>query len=698
MKDQLQQAIQHHRAGEFSQAEQLYRAILQTQPNHPDANHNLGVIFISVNKPESALPFFKLALETNPNKIEFWLSYIAALIKAEQFEVARDVLAQGRKLGLKGEKIEELARCLSNDEIDKLIDSYNQHNHVEAESIARNLLQRFPNHCLILQIFGVVLQRLGLFEESLAVKRKLVELLPDNENILHNLGNALQESGLLIEAEKIYRQAIAIKPDFAEAYNGLGNILRELSRFNEAEQSYRQAITYMPDFAEAYSNLGILLKNQGRFLESETMLLVALKFNPMFIEALTTLLTTYNCTDRHTPVFRLIEAKRFGEIAAKKVKQRFTIWQCEPQPKRLRVGFVSGDFRNHVVSYFLEHTLQYLQHANCDIIAYPTYHQTDEMTERIKPYFVEWKPIYGLSDEAAAKLIHNDGVHILVDLSGHSAHNRVPLFAWKPAPIQVTWLGYFATTGVAEMDYILGDSFVTPAEEAHFFTEKVWQLPDSYLCFSPPNFSIDVTPLPALKNSYITFGCFNNLAKMNDAVVTLWARVLNAVPNSKLFLKSKQLHDRNICENTRQRFASHGINAERLILEGNAPRADLLASYQRVDIALDPFPYPGGTTSVESLWMAVPVLTLRGECFLSHVGESIAHNAGLSDWIAADADNYVDKAIAFVSDLNELAKLRISLREQVLASPIFDAARFARNFENALWEMWYQYSSYQGYS
>jgi predicted O-linked N-acetylglucosamine transferase (SPINDLY family) len=255
----------------------------------------------------------------------------------------------------------------------------------------------------------------------------------------------------------------------------------------------------------------------------------------------------------------------------------------------------------------------------------------------------------------------------------------------------VSWLGYFATTGVAEIDYLLGDRHVSPTGEESHFTEKLWQLPDRYLCFTEPDVNLDVAPLPALSTGSITFGCFNNLTKMNDAVVAVWASILTAVPGARLFLKTSLMKDSSAREVTLERFSKHGIPAERLILESASPRAELLAAYHRVDIALDPFPYPGGTTSVESLWMGVPVITKRGDRFLSHVGETIAYNAGLSDWVAADDDDYIAKAVAYASDLDRLGTLRAGLRQQVLASPLFDAPRFARHFEEAILEMWKQW-------
>jgi predicted O-linked N-acetylglucosamine transferase (SPINDLY family) len=294
-----------------------------------------------------------------------------------------------------------------------------------------------------------------------------------------------------------------------------------------------------------------------------------------------------------------------------------------------------------------------------------------------------------------ANRIRADGIDILIDLSGHTAYNRLPVFAWKPAPVQVSWLGYFATTGVAAIDYFVADPWTLPESEEINFTEKVWRLPETRLCFTPPDAAVAVSTLPALVNGYVTFGCFNNLSKMNDKVVAVWARVMEAVPGSRLFLKARQLTEASVRQSIAERFAAHGIDEGRLILEDYVPRENYLAAYQRVDLALDPFPYTGGTTTAEALWMAVPVLTLAGERFISRQGVGLLMNAGLSDWVASDPDDYVARALAHASDLPRLSALRGNLRAQVLASPVYDAARFAKHFETALRGMWQQWCSEQ---
>jgi predicted O-linked N-acetylglucosamine transferase (SPINDLY family) len=269
------------------------------------------------------------------------------------------------------------------------------------------------------------------------------------------------------------------------------------------------------------------------------------------------------------------------------------------------------------------------------------------------------------------------------------------MFAWKPAPVQASWLGCFATTGVTAIDYLIADPWTLPESEEAYFTETIWRLPETRMCFTPPKENVEVAPLPALTKGYVTFGCFNSLFKMNNAVVALWARVLVSVPDSRLFLKAKQLGEDSVRQSIIKRFAAHGVGADRLMMEGADTREKYLATYNMVDIALDPFPYTGGTTSVEALWMGVPVLTLEGERFLSRQGVGLMMNAELPEWIASNPDDYVARAVSHAANLQALAALRKGLRQQVLASPIFDASRFAGHFENALRGMWKKWCEQQ---
>lgn len=539
------------------------------------------------------------------------------------------------------------------DVIDRHIALYNAGLYAELESRSLALVAQFPEFGFGWQLLGGALQMQN--KDALPAFQKAAELMPNQADAHYNLGVALKSAGRYADATTSYRRALQIDPNYAEAHYNLGNALKQLGQLKEAEASFRHAVQLKPDFIDAQGNL-----------------IFCLNFST-------------HCTSAEY----LAEALRFGKIAAQKVTSSYAAWRCDPQPQRLKVGIVSGDLSHHPVGYFTESLIANLDPARFELIAYPTQDKEDDLTARIKPHFAHWRPLHNLNDQAAAQLIHADGVHVLLDLSGHTAHSRLALFAWKPAPVQCTWLGLPTTTGVAEMDYVLGDPIATPPEDAGHFSEQIWCLPETYVCLSIPDTSLTVAALPALSNGYITFGSFNNLAKLNDMTVALWARLLKALPDSRLLLKAHQLKDASAAAKTRERFAAQGIESVRLILEGpTAQRTDHLATYHRVDIGLDPFPYPGVTTSAEALWMGVPVLTLQGDRFLSRTAASIAHHAGLPDWIATNEVDYVNKALQFSNDLPKLAKLRAGLREQVRASSLFDAPRFARHFETALWGMW----------
>lgn len=562
-------------------------------------------------------------------------------------------------------------------------------NEIAVELIRKALGVR-PNYSEACFNLGVILQSQGKSEEAITAYRHLLALNPGHLEALINLGNTFLTLGKLDEAVACFRQALTLKPDFAEAHNNLGIILKAQNRLDEAVACFRQALALKPEFAEAHSNLGSTLKDQGKLVEAVASFQKALSMKPEFTAARSNLLLCLNYLPGQTDSLYFDEARLYGREIARKVGVTFASWNCSTRPERLRVGMVSGDFGCHPVGYFLENLLANLDPAKIELIAYPTIREEDELTTRIRSRFVDWKPLSGMRDKAAADLIHADGVHILLDLSGHTSYNRLPVFAWRPAPVQATWLGYFASTGIAEMDYLIADPVSIPESHHDHFTEKIWYLPETRLCFSPPVIGDELasTPLPALRNGYVTFGCFQNVTKINDTVLAAWGRILQVLPQARLRLQNRLLNSPTIREQLQERFARSGIASERVTLAESVPRLDYLAAHAHIDIILDTFPFPGGTTTCEALWMGVPTVTVAGNSMLARQGASLLTCAGLADWVATDDEDYVAKAVARATDLEKLATLRAELHRQVMDSPLFDGTRFARNFEEAMWGMW----------
>jgi predicted O-linked N-acetylglucosamine transferase (SPINDLY family) len=527
----------------------------------------------------------------------------------------------------------------------------------QAESSYGKALTLRPDDAETLVAQGEVLHRLGKPDLAVICLRRAHAIVPNSVDLLGCLGMVLMDLERPFEAIEMYRRLLELQPENADAHNNLGNALKDVGRFDEAIQSYRNAIEIRPFFPTAHSNL---------------------------------LMTGNYLTEQSGPAL-LDEAKIFGELVARHAGGPLPICNIPNANRRLNVGFVSGDLRLHPVGFFIESVIASLstEHKNqIQLFAYLTSACEDEISERIKPHCHVWTQVENLSDEQLARCINDDAIDILVDLSGHTANNRLPMFAWTPAPIQVSWLGYFATTGVSAIDYVIADPWTLPPDEEANFTEQIWHLPETRLCFSVPSFDIEVNPLPAMQNGYVTFASFQNLAKINDKVISLWARILHAVPDSRLFLMAPQLKEASMQMSVINRFSSFDIPAQRLILKESVPRALYLASFHQVDIALDPFPYTGGTTTAEALWMGVPTLTMSGKNFLSRQGVGLMMNSGFPEWVALDSDDYLARAVSHATNLESLSRLRANLRQRVLASPIFDAPRFAHNFEEAMRGMW----------
>lgn len=502
------------------------------------------------------------------------------------------------------------------------------------------------------------------------------------------LAESLVGIGNLESAIGVYAQAVESSPDDVELRTAYGTTLTKLSRFMEAAEQYTLALARRPNEAVLYNNLGEVHRSCGKIAESRADFARAIELDPRQPEMHSNMLLTMQYDPSVSPQRLFDESRRWAERHTAGVA-RFPQPTRDRNPQRkLRVGFVSADLGRHPVGRFLEPVLRYRDPAQLETFCYSIGRVDDEQTHRLQASADHWQVVTSLPPDALAELVRGDEIDILIDLAGHTAENRLLTFAAKPAPVQAAWAGYSGTTGLAEIDYVIADRWVVPPEEERYFTERVIRLPGCYVTFTPPEPDVAVGPLPAARNGFVTFGCFNNLAKMTPEVVELWSEVLRAVPSSRLFLKTKALGDAGVREHVERLFAEHGIEAERLRLEAAAARARLLAAYNEVDIGLDPFPFNGGITTLESLWMGVPVVSLRGNRFVGHATEDFLRHTGLGDWTAASPAEYLALAQSQAGDLATVAKLRAGLRKVMQNSPLAAGEAFTREFCAALRTMW----------
>lgn len=491
-----------------------------------------------------------------------------------------------------------------------------------------------------------------------------VDLSPNNVALINNLGCAFRENGEIDKAAFEFCRAIEINSNYAPAYHNLGVLFKKTGRFEKAKHCLKKAIALSPDVADLYNELASIFSETGEIAAAQVLIEKALFLKPSCLKTFSHFLFTAVHNTENSPEQCLNYAKQFGTLATKNATHVFSHSQNVEEIERLRVGFVSGDLRKHPVSYFLEPIFQALSTQNVELFAYPTTFQEDETTARIKSYFHHWKPIALLDDKTAATLIYEDKLHVLFDLSGHTSNNRLPVFAFKPAPLQISWLGYPATTGLKEMDFYLVDEDWCPVGRMdEWFVEKILRLPVTAGSFAMPENIPDVNALPCLTNGYITFGSFNHVSKLNAETLDLWCAVLKEVSNSKLFLgnvSDQALQQRLILE-----FEKREISTERLIFHARVPVQNYLALHHEIDLILDTYPYAGGTTSAFAILMGVPVLTLVGETLASRVGVTILSCVEIEkDFVANSPAQFVEIAKHWATQPQALQSLRFALRTQ----------------------------------
>lgn len=560
-------------------------------------------------------------------------------------------------------------------------------NHVEAAECFTRVLAIHPRNAEAQSNLGIALREQGRLEEAVASFREALRIQPDRHDTHDSLAHALLNLGRLDEAADTFRAALRLKPGNAEMHSNLGSVYQAQGLLEQAVACYREAQRLKPGIT--YDNLGSALSSQGKFEEALACYREGLRRHPADTRTHSNLLMTLNYLPDQDPEAIFREHRAWGGIHGKLNAKPLSFTNIRDPDRRLRIGYVSPDFRTHSVAYFIEPLLANHDDNTVESVCYSDVPRPDATTKRLQGMANQWRDVSKVSDEQLAVLIHEDGIDILVDLAGHTASNRLPVFTRRPAPVQATWLGYPNTTGLATIDYRLTDAIADPEGQDVFYTEKLLRLDGCFLCYQPTANAPPIAPLPAADAGHVNFGSFNNLAKINSRVIELWSELLKAFPAARLIIKNPSLTDPPTRERYQELFAARGQGSERVELLGHtATREEHLALYNRVDIALDTFPYNGTTTTCEALWMGVPVITLAGENHAGRVGASLLNAAGFAEWIAETPSEYIAIAAKLTADTGGLENIRAGLRSRLAGSLLCDGKSFATRMESAYRKMW----------
>lgn len=601
-----------------------------------------------------------------------------------------------------------------------------------AEVAYRDALEVSPNYVEALNNLGLALNKRGQYAEAERECRKAIQLRPDFAGAISNLGNILFNQGRVGEAVRYYRQALDLEPGLAEAHINLAIALNEPAHLVGAIEYYEKILERSSDSLLALIRLGQAYQAMGNWSEAQGKLARALELRPNAQDALAMMgnncayqafygeaLSYYRKALDQGPNSGIHSSYLFDmlydpEISGERLRQEHLQWaelygagalkgapvhhENSPEPmRRLRIGYVSGDFCRHSVAYFIEPVITHHQRDQVEVYCYSNVINPDHVTDRIRQATDVWRDVALISNEELCQLIRQDKIDILVDLSGHTSRNRILVFAQKPAPVQVTHLGYPCTTGLRAIDYRIADAVTDrPGIAESDFVEELVRLPGTFLNYQPSSEAPEVGPLPAMEKGYITFGSFNSLIKVNKVVVRLWASILHAIPNSRLMLKGYAFSSQQTRDSFTDMFGQNGIGPERLVLvDWNSTVGGHLDLYNEIDIGLDPFPYNGTTTTCEALWMGVPVISLAGDKHVSRVGASLMGAVGLCDLVADSPEAYVAIAVGLATDTGRLNRLRTLLRDMMRQSALLDTPGYVKKLETAYRWMWQAWCSSQ---
>jgi predicted O-linked N-acetylglucosamine transferase (SPINDLY family) len=685
----LENAVEHHQAGRLAEAEALCRQSLAQTPDHTGAMLMLGVLAHQQGRTEEGLRWCDQAIAANPAIGPLHHNRAVMLLELGRFDEA--ILAGQASIALEptAEAYSVIGYCYhTRGMLEQAIAAYQ-----EAAAVNPNYADAFNN-------IGACFHGLGRLDEAQIALQQSLALNPQNPYALNNLGNVLKNLGKIEEAIGCFGQAVLLSPQYAEAYNNLGVALKTRGDYDPAMIAYRQAIALKPNYAVACNNLGAALLECGQLDDALTCFSEAVALTPNFNAAHSSRCFTLHFHPKFDTPAIAAELRQFHDRHAAPLRGQIRPHDNDPSPDRpLRIGFISPDFRDHCQAHFILPLFSNLDRANFQIFCYSDTNPTDPITARLARHADEWKNIVGQTDGRVAQTILHDKIDILVDLTMHMSGNRQLVIARKPAPLQITWLAYPGSTGLQTIDYRFTDPHLDPPGMfEQFYFEKSLRLPDTFWCYDPAALAPDdwqpplAGPLPALRNDYITFGSLNNFFKLTDATLDLWRPVLNSIPDSRLIL----LAPRGLARTELlKKFESRGVAPARIQIVERLPRNEYLRLYQQIDIGLDTTPYNGHTTSLDSYWMGVPVVTLVGNTVVGRAGWSQLNNLGLADLAARTPQHFARIACTVASNLPRLDELRLTLRERMQRSALMDAPRFARNMENAyrhIWRQWCQAS------
>lgn len=558
-----------------------------------------------------------------------------------------------------------------------------------AEDYCRQALALDPKLATAHFNLGIALRSQGKFAEACQSFKRATELIENYSEAMDALAHAYIALYDWPAAARVLEKIISVWPRKAEMHSNLGTVYQAMGRIQDAIAAYEAALKINPRLAVTLNSLGSAYQGRGDFELAERYYRQCLAASPADLQARSNLLMLLNYLPDADAAMVFEEHLEWGRVAEARIPRLKAVEPAADARRRLRVGYLSPDFREHSVASFIEPVLKRHDRDQFEVYCYSNLPTPDETTQRLKAAADGWRDIVTLTDAEAARLIRDDRIDILVDLSGHTANDRLAVFAAKPAPVQMTWMGYPNTTGLRAIDYRITDSIADPAGEEAHYSEELLRLDGCFLCYQPMTDAPEVAPPPALANGHVTFGSFNNFSKINPGVLQLWAETLKQTPGSRLLLKCPALTDATLREHVSAALQALGIAAERVDLLGHTPtRQAHLALYAKVDIALDTFPYNGTTTTCEALWMGVPVLSLAGERHAGRVGASLLNAAGLTDWLAATPESFISIARSKATDVTGLARLRASLRGQLAASFLCDAAGFVRRLEEGMRQVW----------